>query len=191
MTIGDPTPNNMPMSLVLGGVVYPLAHLAPIERRVEVLLRGGLKKTISVEFRFSCHCYSRGPAQGEAIPPALLIPEGSVQKPRNRIFDPRRYELSRQLVTSIDTLLAGDGIVHHSRHDNFFRVDTLQENADGVLTPISYYIFLSARKVTVPGQPKRIKIYVESAYPELAAVPSPVSTQAQPFKSVLGKIWAP
>lgn len=179
------------MSLVLGGVAYSLAHLSTIERRVEVPLRGGLKKTIVVEFRFSCHCYSRGPSQGEVIPPALLIPDGSVQKPRDRIFDKRRYELSHQLVGCIDALLSSEGTVHRSRHDNFFRVDTLQENVNGVLTPISYYIFMSARKVAEPGQPKRIKIYVESAYPELPAVPPPVSTQAHPFREVLGKIWAP
>ena len=73
----------------------------------------------------------------------------------------------------------------------FFRIDTLQECANGVLTPVSYYIFMSARKVVVPGQAKRIKIYVESAYPALPAVPAPTSVQDMPFRQVLGKIWAP
>jgi hypothetical protein len=179
------------MNLVLGGTSYSLAHLAPIERRIEVPLRGGLKKTLLVEFRFSCHCYSRGPSQGEAVSPQLRIADGSRQMPRDRIFDPRRYALSHQLVTCIDVLIEAQGTVHRSRHDNFFRIDTLQESANGVLTPVSYYIFMSARKVAAPGQTKRIKIYVESAYPALPAVPAPASVQELPFRQVLGKIWAP
>lgn len=179
------------MNLVLGGVAYSLAHLAPIERRVEVPLRGGLKKTLLVEFRFSCHCYSRGPSQGEAIPPQLRIADGSRHMPRDRIFDERRYALSHQLVACIDALIASNATVHRSRHDNFFRIDTLQESANGVLTPFSYYIFMSVRKVAEPGQAKRIKIYVESAYPHLPAVPAPTSVQEWPFRQVLGKIWAP
>lgn len=179
------------MNLVLGGVAYSLAHLAPIERRVEVPLRGGLTKTLLVEFRFSCHCYSRGPSQGEAIPPELRIADGSRQMPRDRIFDERRYALSRQLVACIDALIETQGIVHRSRHDNFFRIDTLQESANGILTPVSYYVFMSARKAAESGQAKRIKVYVESAYPTLPAVPTPASVQELPFRQVLGKIWAP
>ena len=41
------------MNLALDGVAYSLAHLAPIERRIEMPLRGALKKTLLVEFRFS------------------------------------------------------------------------------------------------------------------------------------------
>lgn len=179
------------MNLMLGGVAYSLAHLAPIKRRIEVPLRGGLTKTLLVEFRFSCHCYSRGPSQGESIPPQLRIADGSVHMPRDRIFDERRYALSRQLVACIDALIETQGTVHRSRHDNYFRVDTLRESANGVLAPVSYYIFMSARKVAEPGQAKRIKIYVESAYPALPAIPAPASVQELPFRQVLGKIWAP
>ena len=179
------------MNLMLGGMSYSLAHLAPIERRVEVPLRGGLTKSVLVEFRFSCHCYSRGPSQGEAIPPQLRIADGSVHMPRDRIFDERRYALSHRLAACIDALIDTQGTVHRSRHDNFFRIDTLQESANGVLTPVSYYIFMSARKVAEPGQAKRIKVYLESAYPALPAVPAPASVQELPFRQVLGKIWAP
>ncbi len=179
------------MALQINGVTYSLAHLAEIERRIEVPLRGNLKKKILVLFRFSCHCYSRGPAQGEVIPPAFRIPDGSKEMPRDRIFDPRRYNLSFQLVGCIDALIASQGHVHKSRHDNFFRIDTQQETIDGVLTPISYYIFMSAKKSAEPQQEKRIRIHVESAYPESPSVPDPHSERALPFVEMLGKIWAP
>ena len=179
------------MTLILSGVTYSLSHLAKIERKVEVALPGNLKKTILVEFRFSCHCYSRGPSKGEGIPPALKIADGSKEKPRDRIFDLRRYQLSFELVACIDALIADHGQVQKSRHDNFFRVDTLQETIEGVLTPITYYIFMSARKSVEPNQEKRILIYVESAYPELPSVPSPHSTREMSFAEALGKVWAP
>lgn len=179
------------MALQINGVTYSLAHLADIERRIEVPLRGDQKKIVLVEFRFSNHCYSRGPAQDEVIPPALKIPDGSKEKPRDRIFDQRRYNLSFQLVACIDTLIASQGNVHNSRHDNFFRMDTLQESIQGVLTPVSYYIFMSAKKSALPEQEKRIRVHVESAYPELPNVPNPESTRERPFVEVLGEIWSP
>ena len=49
----------------------------------------------------------------------------------------------------------------------------------------------SARKSVEPNQEKRILIYVESAYPELASVPSPHSTREMSFAEALGKVWAP
>ena len=168
-----------------------LAHLAPIDRRIDVPLRGGFSKKILVEFRFSCHCYSRGPSKDETIPPALRVPDGSVHTPRDRIFDQRRYDLSFNVVACIDALIASQGDVNKSRHDNFFRVDTLTELVGGMPQPVSFYIFMSAKKVTDPGMEKRIRIYVESAYPELPNVPAPHSTRALPFGAVLGTVWAP
>lgn len=179
------------MALHINGVTYSLAHLADIERRIEVPLRGNLKKTVLVVFRFTCHCYSRGPAKGEAIPSDLKISDGSKEMPRDRIFDKRRYDLSLQLVACIDELISSQGSVNKSRHDNYFRIDTLQEVIQGVKTPISYYIFMSAKKLTEPQQEKRIVVRVESAYPESPNVPDPHSARELPFIDVLGKIWAP
>lgn len=111
--------------------------------------------------------------------------------PRDRIFDKRRYDLSLQLVACIDELISSQGSVNKSRHDNYFRIDTLQEVIQGVKTPISYYIFMSAKKLTEPQQEKRIVVRVESAYPESPNVPDPHSARELPFIDVLGKIWAP
>ena len=177
------------MSLIINGQVYSLAHLEPFQRRVEVPLRGGLKKKILVEFRFSCHCYSRGPSVGEDIPDGFIVADGSKHHPRNRIFDQRRYDLSFGLVACIDKLITNAGDVHRTRHENFFRVDTLEETAAGVVTPISYYIFMSAKKVAKPDQEKYILIFVESAYPDLPNVPSPNSERNEAFMAVLGKKW--
>lgn len=179
------------MTLLISGVAYSLSHLAQIDRRIEVPLRGGFTKKLLVEFRFSCHCYSRGPSQGETIPHALRIPDGSVHTPRDRIFDQRRYDLSFNVVGCIDALINSQGDVHKSKHDNFFRVDTLTELVEGLSQPVrvSYYIFMSATKVADPGTEKRIRIYVESAYPDLPTIPSPTFVRVQSFALMLGKVW--
>jgi hypothetical protein len=178
------------MHKIVAGITYNIDHLEMFSRKVEVPLRGFAKKKILVEFRFSNHCFSRGPSQGEEIPPGFLIPDGSTKMPRNRIFDPRRYHLSTNLVSYIDALIASEGEVRKSRHDNFFCVTDVHENTDGVLTTVNYYIFMSARKVAEPNQEKRIRVYVESAYPESPDVPAPNFVAARSFPEVLGEIWS-
>ncbi|AYQ27467.1 MULTISPECIES: hypothetical protein [unclassified Polaromonas] len=175
------------MALQINGVSYSLSHLSKFERKIDVPLKGGFTKKILVEFRFSPHCYSRGLSEGEVMPAGMKVADGA----RDRVFDLRRYNLSFNLVASIDALIAAQGDVHKSRHDNFFRIDNLEETLDGVVTPISYYIFMSAEKESEPNKEKRIRIYVESAYPLLANVPAPHSKRVLPFVEVLGKIWAP
>lgn len=117
-----------------------------------------------MEFRFSSHCYSRLPADGEAIPPDLSVRDGSDHHPRNRIYDQVRY-LSLKLVDCIDNIIATDAVVTRSKHNNFFHVSVAEATPAGVATQVDYYVFMSARKVSEPNQPKMIKIFVETAYP--------------------------
>ena len=182
----------MAREFVVQGVSYSLAHLqTPVMRRVAVALRGiSQKKPVLVEFHFSNHCYSRGPSEGELIHQDLLVPDGSKHHPRNRIFDPRRHQLALGLMGHIDALIAADGDVRNSRHDNFFSVQGALENIAGVSTVVDYFIFMNARKVADPGQEKRIKIFVESAYPESPNVPSPNSMNTRTFSELLGGIWS-
>lgn len=182
----------MATQLIANGISYSLIHLqGPVERRVPVSLRGiDGKKSVLVEFHFSNHCYSRGPSEGESIPENLLVPDGSIHKPRNRIFDYRRYQLSLGLMHHIDALIAEDGEVRKSRHDNFFSVQGALESTDGVATTVDYFIFMNARKVKDPGQQKRIKVYVESAYPESPNLPSPNFQDTRTVSELLGEIWS-
>eukprot|EP01030_Chromulinospumella_sphaerica_P004958 gene4958-4856_t len=90
----------------------------------------------------------------------------------------------------IDDLISSNGDVRKSRHDNFFSVSDVFEDANGIQTVCSYFVFMSGRKVSEPNQEKRIRVYVESAYPETPNVPHPDSVQSRPFAAVLGDIWA-
>lgn len=177
------------MTLTINGQVIPLDHLQPIQRSVELELRGNIRKIISVEFRFSCHCYSRGPSEGEAIPAGEFVPDGSPAKPRNRIFDQRRYDLSKQLIGFIDLLIASNSIVTKSRQDNFFRVDSIQSQTNGIVTSVPYFIFMHARKTQEPNRPKSIKVHVESAYPEQPGIPHPAGRGSKTFGAMLGEAW--
>lgn len=179
------------MPTLINGQPLDLSHLGIIERKVLLTLQGGIEKTVVVEFHFSCHCYSRGPSVNEEIPPELLVPDGSVKNPRDRIYDQRRYDLSRQLVGCIDALIATNGRVHESRHHNFFSVDAAQEDVGGVLQNTTYFIFMSARKIEIAGQRKFIKVYLESAYPSTPNVPYPTGKRARTLGQMLGSIWAP
>eukprot|EP01034_Spumella_vulgaris_P001462 gene1462-1935_t len=144
------------MTLTIAGKTFSLAHLAMFTRKVDVPLRGiANPKKILVEFRFSSHCYSRG-AEGEVIPDGYLIPDGSKHLLRNRIFDHRRYELSKGLARHIDDLISSNGDVRKSRHDNFFSVSDVFEDANGIQTVCSYFVFMSGRKVSEPNQEKRL-----------------------------------
>lgn len=169
--------------LTFGGAQYSIAHLAPCTRRVRVPLQGGHSKAVLVEFHLSNHCYSRGPAAGEQIPADMLVMDGV----RERIFDVRRYNLSHLVMDCIDDLLTQGGDVSWSRHNNFFQVDLVQEG-DG--EPIRFYIFMRARKERPEAGEKRIRVQVESAYPELPNVPTPDYVKVESILSVFGRLWS-
>ena len=154
-------------------------------------LRGGLqKKNARLEFRFSCHCYSRRPKEGEAIPLGMRVTDGSAHSPRNRIFCQNRYDLSLQLVNKIDNLIATNGAVERSRHLNFFAIflPTIGEN--GEVEQVAYYVFMHAKKKQDPNQPPKLDIYVESAYPDDPLIPAPIGKGREASLSVmLGEVW--
>lgn len=173
------------------GQTLSLSHLAPIRRRVALALSGGKAKRVDVDFRFSCHCYSRGLKDGEIAPDGLAVPDGSKEMPRPRILDLERYELSKGIVGMIDQLIANNGIVTKSRHENFFRVDNVLVHRHGVSDTVSYFLFMHARKVEEPGRPKTILVTVESAYAAMEGIPNPVGQGSRLFGQMLGEKWEP
>lgn len=149
-------------------------------------LRGGVqKKDAWLEFRFSNHCYSRGPNESELpIPGEMLVRDGA----RQRIFCQTRYSLSLGLVAHIDNLIAQNGKVEKSRHLNFF--STTIVTPAGIQTP--YYVFMRPKKKQDPNQPPKLDIFVESAYHQDPNIPAPASSSGPiPLSVVLGEIWAP
>lgn len=180
------------MHITINGESIDISHLRPITRKMTLDLRGGMqKKDARLEFRFSCHCYSRGPKEDEeAIPEGMLVPDGSMEQPRDRIFCPNRYELSLQLVEKIDALIASNGNVEKSRHLNFFATSLVVQDEGGDTQDVPYYVFMKAKKKQDPNQPPKLDIFVESAYPGDTNIPAPVAKgNPMPLSEVLGEVW--
>jgi len=148
------------------------------------VLGGKIKKNALLEFRFSNHCYSRGPKDSETIPDGLVVIDGS----RERIFCLTRYSLSRNLVQHINDLVSKNGMVETSRHLNFF--STTMVSPHGVEIP--YYVFMRPQKKQDVNQPPKIDIHVESAYHhDDPSIPAPTSTGApRKLSEVLGELWS-
>lgn len=168
-----------------------ISHLAMITCRMNLDLRGGKQKNNALlEINFSNHCYSRGPATGEAIPHDMFVADGSPQMPRNRIFCWNRYKHSLDLAAKIYSLIQNNGDVCKSRHRNFFSTTVVTHDENGVAIQVPYYIFISARKAQEEGKPQKLVLFVESAYPESPGIPSPVGHGAgMPLSKMLGKVW--
>jgi hypothetical protein len=77
-----------------GGRVYDLSHLHPRIFRFTRPTEGAhAAEVFDVEVRFTLHCFSRGPRDGEAFDPLLIYSDDY----EARIFDFRRYEMSKRL----------------------------------------------------------------------------------------------
>jgi hypothetical protein len=168
--------------ITVSGAAIDLTHLAPIKRNATIEVPVKIKKSVPVEFFFSCHCYSRKLMQGETAPPGQLIKEGSPSNPRNRVFDQTRYDLSKKLVSLLDDLIQTNGYVSKTRKHNFFRVTDAG-------TGTQYYIIMHAKKISEPNRPKSLQVIVESAYPDDPTKPSPHPNGGRTFGQMLGEKW--
>lgn len=179
------------MQILIQGSTVDISHLKPVARAMTLDLRGGCqKKNARLEFRFSCHCYSRRPANGEAIPSGMQVSDGSAHDPRNRIFSWERYQHSLALVERIDDLIESNGLVLRSRHLNFFSTHVITTTASGADVATPYYIFMAPTKKQDKNQPPKLDIFVESAYPNAPSIPGPVGVGAAvPLSEMLGRAW--
>jgi hypothetical protein len=179
------------MKITVQGNLVDISHLAPITLRMNLDLRGGKqKKNAFLEISFSNHCYSRGPAEGEAIPIDMFIADGSKHMPRNRIFCWNRYRHSLDIARKVGELVENNGEVCKSRHQNFFSTTLVVQDENGNRVEVPYYIFISARKAREEGKPQKLVLYVESAYPDSPSIPSPVGQGGpMPLSEMLGKVW--
>lgn len=177
--------------LLIDGVALDLSHLSVMTRTVQMDLPGGIQKKARVEFHFSNHCYSRSPdalpgGGIEAIPPGLLVPDGSAHSPRPRIFCPIRYALSKHLVNCVETIIANNKVVAKTKHVNYFNLTALTHGIADIPDPANYYVFFSIKTVKPENDAKYIKISVESAYLDANAH----GMKPTPFSQALGEVWA-
>jgi hypothetical protein len=180
--------------LTINGQLIDLSHLSePFTRRLDLKLPGGMvKKNVEVEFKFTCHCYSRSPhifddGSKEAIPPGMLVADGSPKQPRNRIFCPDRYELSKLLPGCLAEMVAQDGAVTRTQHLNYFHIKHLSHNVQGLVSPANYFIFMGIRIVRPEEYlAKRFRVTIESAHVDSKTG----GRYSRAFSQALGEIWS-
>ncbi len=176
------------MSLFVNGAPLDISHLAPFQRKVPAILRGGHSKVLPVHWTFSGHCYTRKKTDEDILLEGAWYEDGSVHLSRPRVYCAIRYKLSLVLPQRIDEMILHDEEVHCSNKGNYFIFKIPDQLSECIFD--DYLIFMSAKKVVEPNVQKHIKILVESAYPKSAAKDLPKAVQSSPFSCVLAKIWA-
>lgn len=101
------------------GAQYDLGHLHPKAITYFQPARGtNPPRCYNVDLIYSLHCFTKG-MEGENPDPDLLYSDNR----QTRIFDFRRYELSRQLPAIIESLMTCK--CFHTGRGNFFTIKIL------------------------------------------------------------------
>ncbi len=135
-----------------GGRAYDLSHLHPrVFRFTRPAEDAHAAEVFDVEVRFTLHCFSRGQRDGEAMDPLGIYPNAY----ETRIFDFRRYEMSKRLPEIIQGLPTRKPR-HNKSRGNYFVVEQVAEHGE----TFEYDIFFKVRK---PGK-GRLELIVETAF---------------------------
>jgi hypothetical protein len=134
------------------GKTYELTHLHPRTFRFERPAEGNRAAEVyKVDTIFTSHCFTRQPKKAETYDNNLLYFDGY----ESRLFDFRRYELSKQLPEIVRTMPARKSC-HNSNRRNFFTVEVIGEN-DRL---VEYDVFFKVRKMAKG----RLEMIVETAF---------------------------
>ena len=133
-------------------ITYALDHLAP-RTLVYVVPAKGEKPEIryTVDVAYGTHCFTRGIPEDGVYDRTLHYRDGR----EIRIFDFRRFELSKALPEIVETLVGRD--CKHGDRGNFFTVAQADENG----TQIDYDVFFTLTKSPRQG---RLNLFLQSAY---------------------------
>lgn len=178
----------MPTYIKIAGVDIDISHLAPSQHIVEVPMRGGGLKKMPVHIAYTNHCYSRKAraAINEQIPAGHLVMDGKKQ----RMFCDRRHRLSLKLPQIMADLIVSENHVWTITGNNFVQVEMVDEEADGSVTKISYYVLMRIQKHAEPGAQKHVTVRVETAFPEdLLFYDKPVLKKPFSFRKLLACVW--
>jgi hypothetical protein len=137
---------------VVDGALYDLGHLHPKRLTYSQAAKGNKpERKYDVDVFFSMHCFTRGITEVETPDKSLLYKDSR----ETRIFDLRRYSLSKELPAIIDGLDSRK--CHHSGKGNFFVVEVMGQDGE----PIDYEIYFDATRSSKKGV---VNLYVQSAY---------------------------
>lgn len=136
-----------------GGSSYDLGHLHPVELVfTQAATAVKPEHNYRVQVNYSLHCFTRSPKPGEPAPESALWYADARER---RIFDFRRYTLSKQLPVIVKELIRRK--CYHSGKGNFFVAELV--DVDGQRE--EYEIYFVASRSTEKGC---VNLYVQSAY---------------------------
>lgn len=147
-------------------VTYDLSHLHPSKATVtQNATADKPERVFNLVVFYSLHCFTRGIAKGESPNPDLCYGDSR----ETRIFDFRRYELSKRLPQIIAELAQRK--CYHTGKGNFFIVE-LVDAASG--SSEEYEVYFEASRSSTRGL---LNVFVQSAYVRdqghLSARPAP------------------
>jgi len=134
------------------GRVYDLTHLHPKTLVYEQAAKGDKpSRRYTVDVAFGLHCFTRRIEEARERDTALIYADNR----EARIFDFRRYQLSRLL----PEIIAGLPLrkCYHTGKGNFFSIEITEENGQRV----EYDIFFVASRSSRKGV---LNLFVQSAY---------------------------
>lgn len=138
----------------LAGQTYELTHLDKyVHTYVQPAKGDNPERKYVVEISFSLHCFTRGPEPGEST----KTPYAYSDAKETRIFDTRRYGLSKSLKTIVEQLSMS--ACFHTNHSTYFSIKHINEQ--GVVE--DYEIYFSVSKPA--GRDSKLQIFVITAYP--------------------------
>jgi hypothetical protein len=142
------------------GTTYDLGHLDPRAIEFVVPAKGDKPAVVyNVDVTFGTHCFTRGIRPEEPHDRALEYRDGR----ELRVFDFRRFALSKALPNVVETLI-GRKCMHGDRR-NFLTIAATDERG----TVVDYDIFFTVSKSSKKG---RLNLFVQSAYVG-ATLPAP------------------
>lgn len=134
------------------GRTYDLSHLHPRIFRFNRPAEGSRSAEVFlVNTVFTAHCFTRAPRKAEAFDIDLVYSDGY----ESRLFDFRRYELSKQLPEIVATLPSRK-IYHNNQRRNFFTVEMITASGER----IEYDVFFKMKKMSKG----RLEMIVETAF---------------------------
>jgi hypothetical protein len=135
-----------------GGKVYDLSHLYPCTLEYNRPGEGNKQAEVyKVEVTYTLHCFSRELKPDETCGDDLMYTDGY----ERRVFDFRRFELSKLLPGIIQTL-PDRKPYHNNNRRNYFTVEVVVENG----STVEYDIFFKVKKKAK----SRLEMIVETAF---------------------------
>jgi hypothetical protein len=123
------------------GVECDLTHLDPCTLYFDrPPMQGKPSESYKVDTLYTSHCFTRSPKHGEVYGKDLIHPDLY----ELRLYDIRRYELSKNLPAIIQSLPTRKPRQNSSsQRSNFFTVESVLENG----STVEYEIFFKVRKI--------------------------------------------